>query len=230
MSVPQYTASVLPDVTNYVVSYATGNDGCISSISAFFQPSGKSVTGYQVTGSVNQNAGFLFQRGNVSQGIQVNIIFYSTTVPTGTSEMLLTFATTKGNNYQLALINTLPINNNYALVVVVQLTFTSQPSEYINVTNLLNVVTSFASNQCQTPSQAQVTYQGEGFSVLFQSQNLTNNVFNMVFIAINNSSLQSLISIVVLLNNTSVATALISVPPSEYAYFLFSLVAELEGG
>jgi hypothetical protein len=32
------------------------------------------------------------------------------------------------------------------------------------------------------------------------------------------------------LNNTVVATSTISVPPNEYAYFLFSLTAELEVG
>jgi len=230
MSAPPSIASVLSDVINYVIAYATGNDGCIQSMTAVFQPSGQIVTGYKVSNSVNQVAGFLFERNSVPQGVQVNIIFYSTTMPSDTLQISLSFTTSNNNTYQLAVINTFPTNNNYALVVIVNLTFTVQPTEYVNVSNLLNVITSFASDQCQTLYPAQVTYQGNGFSELFSYTNLSNGLFNAVFLATNTTQNTSLITINMLLNNTVVATSTIYVPPNEYAYFMFSLTAELEVG
>jgi len=230
MSAPPSIASVLPDVIRYVIAYATGNDGCIQSMTAVFQPSGEIVTGYKVSGSVNQVAGFLFERNSVPQGIQVNIIFYSTTMPSDTLQISLSFTTSNNNTYQLAIINTFPTNNNYALVAIVSLTFTIQPTEDVNISNLLNIITSFASDQCQTLSPAQVTYQGSGFTELFSYTNLSNDLFNAVFLASNTSQNASLITINMLLNNTVVATSTVSVPPNEYAYFLFSLTAELESG
>jgi len=228
MSTPPSIASVLPDVIRYVIAYATGNDGCIQSMTAVFQPSGQIVVGYKAPNSANQVAGFLFERNPAPQGIKVNIIFYSTTMPSDTIQISLSFTTSNNNTYQLAIINTFPTNNNYALVAIIGLTFTVQPTKYVNITNLLNIMTSFASDQCQTLSPAQVTYQGNGFSEVFSYTNLSNGLFNAVFLATNTTQNTSLITINMLLNNTVVATSTVSVPSNEYAYFLFSLTAELE--
>jgi len=230
MSQQPYIATVSSDVLRYIMNYVTGNDGCIQSITATFQPSGQSVTAQPVTGSSYPNVGFFLERGAVSQGIQVQIIFYSTTMPANTFQIFLSFNGTSTNTYQLAFINTIPPNNNYALVVVVQLTFTVQPSQFINVTNLLNAMTYFASNQCQTPPQPQITYNGQGFVTLFEYMNISNNVLNAILIAQNTSSNPSNITINMSLVGMTVATATISVPPNEYAYFLFSLTAEMTGG
>jgi len=230
MSQQPYIATVSSDVLRYIMNYVTGNDGCIQSITATFQPSGQSVTAQPVTGSSYPNVGFFLERGAVSQGIQVQIIFYSTTMPANTFQIFLSFTSTNGNTYQLAFINTIPPNNNYALVVVVQLTFTVQPSQFINVTNLLNAMTYFASNQCQTPPQPQITYNGQGFVTLFEYMNMSNNVLNAILIAQNTSSNPSNITINMSLVGMTVATATISVPPNEYAYFLFGLTAEMTGG
>jgi hypothetical protein len=230
MSQPLYIATVSSDVLRYVMNYVSGNDGCIQSITATFQPSGQSVTAQPVTGSSYPNVGFFLQRGAVSQGLQVQIIFYSTSMPANTFQIFLSLTSTNGNTYQLAFINTVPPNNNYAVVVVVQLIFTVQPSQFINVTNLLNAMTYFASNQCQTPPPPQITYSGQGFVTLFEFTNLSNNTLNSVLVAQNTSSNQSDITINMSLVGITVATATISVPPNEYAYFLFALTAELTGG
>jgi len=230
MSSPLYIATVSSDVLRYIMNYVAGKDGCMQSITATFQPSGQSVTAYPVTGSSYPNVGFFVERGAVSKGLQVQIIFYSTTMPANTFQIFLSFTSTNGNQYQLAFINTIPPNNNYAVVVVVQLTFTVQPSMHVNVTNLLDAMTSFASNQCQTPPPPQITYDGKGIVVLFRYTNLTNNTLNAVLVAQNTSQDASTITINMTLANTVVATATISVPPNEYAYFLFALTAVMKGG
>ena len=230
MSSPLYIATVSSDVLRYVMNYVAGKDGCMQSITATFQPSGQSVTAYPVTGSSYPNVGFFVERGAVSKGLQVQIIFYSTTMPANTFQIFLSFTSTNGNQYQLAFINTIPPNNNYAVVVVVQLTFTVQPSMHVNVTNLLDAITSFASNQCQTPPPPQITYDGKGIVVLFRYVNLSNNTLNAVLVAQNTSQDPSTVTINMTLANTVVATATISVPPNEYAYFLFALTAVMKGG
>jgi len=230
MSSPPYIATVSSDVLRYVMNYVTGKDGCIQSITATFQPSGQSVIAQPVTGSTYPNVGFFVERGAVSQGLQVQIIFYSTTMPANTFQIFLSLTSTNGNTYQLAFINTIPPNNNYAVVVVVQLTFTVQPSQFIDTSNLLNAMTYFASNQCQTPPPPQVTYNGQGFVTLFEYVNLSNNALNAVLVAQNTSSNPSNITINMSLVGMTVATATISVPPNEYAYFLFALTAVMTGG
>jgi len=230
MSSPLYIATVSSDVLRYVMNYVAGKEGCIQSITATFQPSGQSVTAYPVTGSSYPNAGFFVERGAVSQGLQVQIIFYSTTMPANTFQIFLSLTSTSGNTYQLAFISTIPPNNNYAVVVVVQLTFTVQPSQFINTSNLLNAMTYFASNQCQTPPPPQITYNGQGLVTLFEYVNLSNNALNAVLVAQNTSSNPSNITINMSLVGMTVATATISVPPNEYAYFLFALTAVMTGG
>jgi len=230
MSSPLYIATVSSDVLRYVMNYVAGKDGCIQSITATFQPSGQSVIAQPVTGSSYPNAGFFVERGAVYQGLQVQIIFYSTTMPANTFQIFLSLTSTNGNTYQLALINTIPQNNNYAVVVVVQLTFTVQPSQFVNVTNLLNAMTYFASNQCQTPPPPQVTYDGQGFVTLFEYTILSNNTLDTIFIAQNTSANPSTITINMSLVGMTVATATISVSPNEYAYFLFALTAVMTGG
>ena len=211
MSKPLYIATVSSDVLRYIMNYVSGNDGCIQSITATFQPSGQSVTAQPVTGSSYPNVGFFLERGSVSQGLQVQIIFYSTTMPYNTFQIFLSFTSTNGNTYQLAFINTIPPNNNYAVVVVVQLVFTVQPSQFINVTNLLNAMTYFASNQCQTPPPPQITYSGQGFVTLFEFTNLSNNTLNAVLVAQNTSADPSNITINMSLVGITVATATVSV-------------------
>ena len=251
---PTYSASVSPDLLRYMVKYATGNDGCIYTMTASFQPSGQSVTGCNVnnpscTGSSffsqhvgippNQsasgytgsaNAGFFFQQVNVPQGVGVNIVFYSVTIPQGTFTITLSFTTTQGNTYQLALINTLPPNADYALVLIVQLTVTAEPAQYVNVQALLQTFTAFASNQCQPQSQPQVSYSGSGFEIIYQYNFTTGTSFGALLLALNTSQLPGAIQVTVTMGGNTVVNVTINTPGFEYAYFLFTVSLVFESG
>jgi len=220
---PTYSASVSPDILRYMVKYATGNEGCIYTMTASFQPSGQNVTGKNVSASSNSNAGFFFQQINVPQGVGVNIVFYSVTIPQGTFTITLSFTTTQGNTYQLALINTLPPNANYALVVIIQLTVTTEPAQYVNIQALLQVFTAFASNQCQPQSQPQVSYSGSGFYVIYQYSYVADTSFGALLLALNTSQFPSAIQVTVIVGGNTVVNATINTPGFEYAYFLFTV-------
>jgi hypothetical protein len=206
-----------------MVKYTTGNEGCIQTMTASFQPSGQSVTGQNVSASSNSNAGFFFQQVNVPQGIGVNIVFYSVTIPQGTFTITLSFTTTQGNTYQLALINTLPPNANYALVIVVQLTVTAEPAQYVDVQALLQTFTAFASNQCQPQSQPQVSYSGSGFDVIYQYSFTAGTSFGALLLALNTSQFPGAIQVTVTMGGNTVVNVTINTPGFEYAYFLFTV-------
>ena len=226
---PTYSASVSTDVLKYLMAYATGNDGCIESMTASFQPSGTSVTGYNVSSSQTSNAGFFFQNVNVPQGVGVQIVFFSLTIPQGTFNIDLTFTTTQGNTYQLAQINTLPPNTNYALVIIVSLTITAQPVQQVSISSLLQIFASFASNQCSSQQPPSLSYQGNGFNVIYEYTFTSGNTFNALLIAQNTSALPNVIQITVTMGGNIVATATIFTPPFEYAYFLFTLALVFTG-
>jgi len=240
---PSYSASVSPDILRYMIKYATGNEGCIQTMTASFQPSGQSVTGCNVnnpscTGSSffsrhvgippNQpagsaQAGFFFQYQNVPQGVGINIVFYSVTIPEGTFTITLSFTTTQGNTYQLALINTLPPNANYALVIIVQLIVTAEPAQYVNIQALLQVFTAFASNQCQPQSQPQISYSGSGFAILYQYSYVAGTSFGAFLLALNTSQLPGALQVTVTMGGNTVVNVTINTPGFEYAYFLFTV-------
>ena len=220
-----YSASVSPDFLRYMLAYATGNDGCIQSITALFQPSDQTISAQYVSGSANVNAGFFFQP--TSTGL--NIIFFSTTVPQDTFTIILTVTTTKGNSYQLAVINTLPPNPNYALVVVVELTLTVQPSQGVDPQAMLQAFTAFASSQCQTQSQPQISYSGQGFVVIYQYTQYTGTFFLALLVAVNQSTLPSALNVTVTMAGQNVVNVTISTPPSEYAYFYFTVTLTFPG-
>ena len=220
---PTYSASVSTDLLTYMIKYATGNDGCIQAMTASFQPSGQSVYGYNVSVPSNLNAGFFFQPQNVPQGVGINIVFFSTTIPQGTFTITLTFTTTQGNTYQLATINTLPPNANYALVIIIELTITAQPAQYVNVQGLLQVFTAFASNQCQAQSQPQISYTGTNVIVIYQYSYVTGTSFGAFFLAFNESIIPATVNITVTMGGNTVVNAGIVVPSFEYAYFLFTV-------
>jgi len=220
---PSYSASVSPDILRYMVKYATGNDGCIQTMTASFQPSGQSVTGYNVSSSQSSNAGFFFQYQNVPQGVGVNIVFYSTTIPQGTFTISLTFTTTKGNTYQLATINTLPPNANYALVIIIELTITAQPSQYVNVQALLQVFTAFASNQCQAQSIPIINYSGSSVVIIYQYSYTTSTSFGAFLLTFNESIVPATIYVTVYMAGNPVVNAPIVIPSFEYGYFLFTV-------
>jgi len=226
---PTYSASVFPDILNYIIKYATGNDGCIQTMTASFQPSGQSVSGQIVSPSQTPNAGFFFQQVNVPQGVGVNIVFFSTIIPQGTFTITLSFTTTQGNTYQFVLINTLPPNQNYALVIIVELIFTAQPSQYVNIQSLLQALIAFASNQCQTQPPPQVSYSGSSFTVLYQYSYVTSASFGALLIAVNNSQSPSSLQVTVTMGGNAVVNTTISVPGSEYAYFLFTVSLVFSG-
>jgi len=208
-----------------MLAYATGNDGCIQTITALFQPSDQTISGQYVSGSANVNAGFLFQP--TSSGL--NIFFFSTTVPQNTSTVILTVTTTKGNNYQLAVINTLPPNPNYALVVIIELTITVEPTQYVDTQAMLQAFTAFASSQCQTQSQPQVSYSGQGFQVIYQFTQYTGSFFLALLVAVNESQLLSALNVTVTMAGQNVVNVTISTPPYEYAYFLFTVTLTFPG-
>jgi hypothetical protein len=199
-------------------------------MTASFQPSGQSVYGYNVSSSQSSNAGFFFQQQSVPQGVGVSIVFYSTTIPEGTFTIILSFTTTQGNTYQLAIINTLPPNANYALVVIVQLTITAQPSQYINVQSLLQTFTAFASNQCQPQPQPQVNYTGNGFTVLYQYSYTTGTNFVTFLLALNTFQQPNTIQVTVAMGGNTVVSVTINTPGSEYAYFLFTVSLVFQSG
>jgi hypothetical protein len=227
---PNYTASVSANLLDYIMKYATGNDGCIQSMTASFQPSGQSVTGSNASSSQSTNAGFFFQPQNVPQGVGINIVFYSLTIPEGTFLITLSFTTTQGNTYQLVTINTLPPNANYALVIIVGLTVTAQISQYVNVQALLQAFTAFASSQCQSQSQPQISYSGNSFSVIYQYSYVTGASFDAFLIAVNSSQSSSSLQVTVAMGGNTVVTATINTPGSEYAYFLFTVSLVFSGG
>jgi len=220
---PSYSASVSTDLLRYMIKYGTGNEGCIQTMTASFQPSGQSVTGQNVSASSNSNAGFFFQSQNVPQGVGVNIVFYSTTIPQGTSTITLSFTTTQGNTYQLALINTLPPSANYALVIIVQLIVTAEPAQNVNIQALLQVFTAFASNQCQPQSQPQVSYSGSGFAILYQYSYVAGTSFGAFLLAVNGSQLPGALQVTVTMGGNTVVSVVINTPGFEYAYFLFTV-------
>jgi len=222
-STPNYSASVSTDLLKYMMAYATGNDGCIQTMSALFQPSGKSVYGYNVSVPSTLNAGFFFQPQNVAQGVGINIVFFSTTIPEGTFTIILTFTTSNGNTYQLATINTLPPNANYALVIIIELTVTAQPAQYVNVQGLLQAFTAFASNQCQAQSQPQINYTGSNVLVIYQYSYVANTSFGAFFLAFNESIIPATVNVQVSMGGNTVVNAGIVVPTFEYAYFLFTV-------
>ena len=224
-----YSASVYPDITNYMMAYATGNDGCIETITAIFQPSSQNISGQYVSGVSNVNAGFFYQPVNVPQGVGVNIIFFSTTIPQDTFAIYLTFTTTKRNTYQLASINTLPPNPNYAFVVIIQLVVTVQSAQYTSAQALLQAFTSFASSQCQTQSQPQISYNGQGFQVLYQYTQYTGTFFLALLVAFNQTAFPNAIQVTVTMAGNTVVNAIISTPGLEYAYFLFRVSVTLPG-
>jgi len=223
---PAYSASVSQDFLQYMLAYATGNDGCIQTITALFQPSDQTISGQYVSGSSNVNAGFFFQP--TSSGL--NIVFFSTTVPQDTFTIILTVTTTKGNNYQLAVINTLPPNPNYALVVIIELTITVEPTQYVDPQAMLQAFTAFASSQCQTQSQPQISYSGQGFQIIYQFTQYTGSFFLALLVAVNASSLPSALNVTVTMAGQNVVNATISTPPYEYAYFLFTVTLTFPGG
>jgi len=223
---PTYSASVSQDFLQYMLAYATGNDGCIQTITALFQPSDQTISGQYVSGSANVNAGFFFQ--STSSGL--NIVFFSTTVPQDTFTIILTVTTTKGNNYQLAVINTLSPNPNYALVVIIELTITVEPTQYVDPQAMLQAFTAFASSQCQTQSQPQISYSGQGFQVIYQFTQYTGSFFLALLVAVNTSSLPSVLNVTVTMAGQNVVNATISTPPYEYAYFLFTVTLTFPGG
>ena len=227
---PNYSASVSTDILRYITKYATGNDGCIQTMTASFQPSGQSVTGQNVSGSSNSNAGFFFQYQNVPQGVGVNIVFFSTTLPQGTNTITLSFTTTQGNTYQLALINTLPPNADYALVIIVQLTVTAEPAQYVDIQALLQTFTAFASNQCQPQSQPQVSYSGSGFEIIYQYSFTTGTFFGALLLALNTSQLPGAIQVTVTMGGNTVVNVTINTPGFEYAYFLFTVSLVFQSG
>jgi len=220
---PTYSASVSSDLLRYMVAYATGKDGCIQTMTASFQPSGKSVYGYNASVPSALNTGFFFQPQNVPQGVGVNIVFFTPTIPEGTFTITLTFTTTQGNTYQLATINTLPPNANYALVIIVELTVTAQPSQYVNVQGLLQVFTAFASNQCEAQSSPQINHTGTPVLVIYQYSYTTETSFGAFFLAFNESIIPATVNVQVTMGGVTVANAGIVVPTFEYAYFLFTV-------
>jgi len=226
---PSYSASVSSDLLNYMVKYATGNDGCIQTITASFQPSGQTVSGQNISSSQPTNAGFLFQQQNVSQGVGVDIIFFSAILPEGTFTITLSFTTTQGNTYQLALINTSPPNTNYVLAIVIQLTVTAQLLQYVNTQALLQVFTAFASNQCQSQSQPQVNYSGSGFTVLYQYSYAICTTFGIFLLAVNGSQTAGSLQVTVTMGGNTVVNVTINTPGYEYAYFLFTVTLSFSG-
>lgn len=226
---PTYTASVSNDILRYMMAYATGNDGLIQYITAVFQSSGQSVTGYNASAQPTSNAGFFAQTENVPQGVGVNIVFFSTIVPQNTFYIDIAFTTTQGNSYQLAQINTLPPNTNYALVVIVSLTITVQPAPNVNISPLLQAFTSFASSKPTSPQPPTISYTGSGFTLFYENTYVSGTIFNALFIAQNTSTSSNTIQITLTMNANPVATATISTPGSGYAYFLFTLTLVLSG-
>jgi len=227
---PTYTASVSSDLLKYMIKYGTGNDGCIQSMTASFQPSGQNVTGYNASSSQSSNASFFFQPQNVPQGVGINIVFYTISIPEGTFTITLSFTTTQGNTYQLASINTLPPNANYALVIIVGLTITPEITQYVNPQALLQTLTAFASSQCQSQSQPQISYNGSSFTVLYQYSYVTGNSFDAFLIAVNNSQSSNSIQVTVTIGGNTVVNVNINTPGFEYAYFLFTLSLVFPGG
>jgi len=222
---PTYSASVSQDFLRYMLAYTTGNDGCIQTVNALFQPSDQTISAQYVSGSSNVNAGFFYQPTSTG----VNIFFFSTTVPQDTFTIILSVTTTKGNNYQLAVINTLPPNPNYALVVVVELTLVVQPSQGVDPQAMLQAFTSFASSQCQTQSQPQISYSGQGFVVIYQYTQYTGSFFLALLVAVNQSALPSALNVTVTMAGQNVVSVTISTPPGEYAYFYFTVTLTFPG-
>jgi hypothetical protein len=171
----------------------------------------------------NLNAGFFYQNVNVPQGVGINIVFFSTTIPEGTFTISLTFTTSQGNTYQLATINTLPPNANYALVIIVELTVTAQPEQYVNVQALLQVFTAFASNQCQAQSPPQINYTGSNVVVIYQYSYTTGTSFGAFLLTFNESIIPATVNVTVYMAGNPVVSADIVVPTLEYGYFLFSV-------
>jgi len=216
---PTYTASVSQDLLRYMTKYSVGNEGCIQTITASFQPSGQTVTGQNISSVQSANAGFYFQ----TQGVGVNIVFFSATIPEGTSTITLSFTTTQGNTYQLATINTLPPNPSYALIIIIQLIVTVQPIQYVNAQALAQTFIAFASNKCQVQPQPQISYNGSGFTVLYQYVFSTSTSIGALLLALNENSTTNVIQITVTMGGNTVVNVTINTPGSEYAYFLFTV-------
>ena len=227
---PSYTASVSQDLLKYMMKYATGNDGCIQTMTASFQPSGETVSGYNASSTSNNNAGFFYQDVNVPQGIGLNIVFYSITIPEGTFAIALSFTTTQGNTYQLASINTLPPSANYALVIIVGLIVTPQLVQYVNVQALLQALVAFASSQCQSQSQPQIGYSGNSFTVLYQYSYVAGTSFGAFLIAVNSSQSSASLQVTVTMGGNTVVNVTINTPGQEYVYFLFTVSLVFSGG
>ena len=222
---PIYSASVSPDFLKYMLAYATGNDGCIKSITALFQPSDQVISAQYLSGSSNVNAGFFYQ----PTGTGVNIFFFSTTVPQDTFTIILTANTTQGNTYQLASISTLPPDPNYALVVIINLTIGVQPTQYVDPQAILQAFTAFASSQCQTQSQPQISYSGQNFQIIYQYTQYTSAFFLALLVALNQSTLSNGLNVTVTMAGQTVVNATISTPSNEYAYFLFTVSLTFPG-
>ena len=222
---PTYSASVSPDFLKYIMAYATGNDGCIHSIIASFQPSGQTVSAQYVSGSSNANAGFFYQQ--TSTGF--NIVFFSTTVPQDIFTIILTVTTTYGNNYQLAVINTLPPNPNYALIIIIEFTIEVQPVQYVNPQAMLQAFIAFASSQCQTQLPPQVIVNGQSFEVIYQYNEYFGTFFLSFLIALNTSSLPNNLNVTVRMAGLDVVNVTINTPSNEYAYFLFTVTLVFSG-
>lgn len=218
-----YTASVSQDILRYMLNFATGNDGCIQSMTAIFQPSGQSVTGNIVSSQLNSNVGFLFQRQNITNGVNIQITFFSTTIPQNTIAINLIFQTTSGNTYQLVQINTSSIYPNQALIIIVTLSIVIPSVPGVNTTSLLQTFTAFASSQCSTQKPPSLTYSGSGFNVVFSYTYISYTTFNALFIAQNTASLPNTIQVQVIMGGNTVASANILTPSLDYAYFLFTV-------
>jgi len=227
---PTYTASVSQDLLRYMTKYGAGNEGCIETMTASFQPSGQTVTGQNISSAQSANTGFYFQNVNVSQGVGANIVFFSATIPEGTSTITLSFTTTQGNTYQLATINTLPPNANYALIIIIQLIVTVQPIQYVNAQALAQTFVAFASNKCQVQPQPQVNYNGSGFTVLYQYVFSTCTSIGALLLALNENSTTNVIQVTVTMGGNTVVNISINTPGSEYAYFLFTVSLIFSGG
>jgi hypothetical protein len=95
---------------------------------------------------------------------------------------------------------------------------------------MLQAFTAFASSNCQTQSQPQISYSGQGFQVIYQYTQYTGSFFLALLVAVNASSLPSALNVTVTMAGQNVVNATISTPPYEYAYFLFTVTLTFPGG
>ena len=146
-------------------------------------------------------------------------------MPPNTFTITLSFTTSQGNSYSLATINTTPPDNDYALVVIVGLTFTVQQSEGVNISVLLDTFTAFASYDCQQQSKPQINYT-KGFVVIYNYVYTYDVTFNAMLLALNINPFPAILGVQVTMGSGVVASAMIDVPAGQYAYFLFSLTVQ----